>query len=550
MDQEDKASYELQVRPVSHKIRVTFFLEEGKLAATDEVHLQRLADAWDDVRFVLWHQLEINELLIDGQPAQYTYGLIDRGIYREVILAKAEFPQIQQQVDVTVSYVGRPFYEHGGILMATINPEIASLNPSFFPWYPQFNRSINSTADVIFVVPMGYTVVASGELVDVKTRDDDWEEWMWHTNISGERFSFAIAQYRCMSTHVDDVAVSVHFLGEHDNRMDVLFEEVKAIFTFCSERLGKYPLEKFAIAELPNSLRGAGGYGEESFIKLKLDPLKSVKSGGFAHEIAHAWVLRATHERGGLWLLESLGEYVSYLYEEATGGPDIAQNIRAFWATRYFELISEIDDYPLIDYRRSEDTNMDQYFLYYNKGPWIWHILRQVLGEDVFNEVLLEFHRRYLLKRVTVDDFHAVCEEISGEPFAWFFHEWLERPGVPILELADIAITPDEDGFVATGTVRQQGDIYQLPVEIGIQMEGQSEIRRIWIESDKTRFEFRTDKRPDELVLDPNTNLLRSPGSGESLKTTYDTGRVLPVGRGAYVIAGSDAELQVLRKAR
>ena len=77
MDQEDRASDELQIRPVLHKIKAKFFLEEGKLVATDEVHLGRSVDTWDDVRFVLWHQLKIDKLLIDGKPARSAYGQSD-----------------------------------------------------------------------------------------------------------------------------------------------------------------------------------------------------------------------------------------------------------------------------------------------------------------------------------------------------------------------------------------------------------------------------------------------------------------------------------------
>jgi aminopeptidase N len=524
MNQEDKASCEAQIRPVSHKIRAKFFLEEGRFVASDEVHLQRLTDVWGDVRFTLWSQLEIDELLVDGQPAQFTYG--GGELYRQIIVRKEKLPHAQEHIHLTVLYAGKASQEQKGSIHTIINPEIVSLSPTAFPWYPRFDRSIGSVADVIFVAPTGYTVVASGELVDVRNLNDDWVEWTWHTNVSGERFAFVIARYTSKSICVHDIPLSIHIFAEDIHEMNSLFEEAMSIFTFCSERLGKYPLEKFAIAALPDIIRG--GYAEESFIKWQRGLLHT--KSGLAHEIAHAWNICAKG-RGGLWLEESLGEYVSHLYQEFVKSADIAQNTRASWALKYFDLVSKIEDYPLTDFHRGMEP--DCYSLYYNKGAWIWHILRQVLGDDMFDEVLLEFHHRYLLKPVTIDNFCAVCEEIDGNPLSWFFQEWLGRTEVPMLEITDIVTTQVEDGFLTTGILRQQGDIYHLPVEIDVQMEEQNEIHRIWLESAEKRFEFKTNKRPCELVLDPHTNLLRAPCHNESLTTLYDTGRIKPIGRAA-----------------
>jgi len=44
----------------------------NQAVAVDKVLLKRLNDAPGALRFVLWHQLEIDELLIDGQQAQFT----------------------------------------------------------------------------------------------------------------------------------------------------------------------------------------------------------------------------------------------------------------------------------------------------------------------------------------------------------------------------------------------------------------------------------------------------------------------------------------------
>jgi len=166
MNRDDETSTQAQICPVSHKIKAQFFLEEGRLVAVDKVLLKRLNDAPGALRFVLWHQLEIDELLIDGQQAQFTYGRGD--FYREVVVEE-EFLPDEEYVRLTVSYAGKPVSERHGVLRGAITPDIASLNPTAFPWYPHFYTLIDSIADVTFVVPAGYTVVAKS--VCEKCRD-------------------------------------------------------------------------------------------------------------------------------------------------------------------------------------------------------------------------------------------------------------------------------------------------------------------------------------------------------------------------------------------
>ena len=57
----------------------------------------------------------------------------------------------------------------------------------------------------------------------------------------------------------------------------------------------------------------------------------------------------------------------------------------------------------------------------YAKGGWVLHMLRGLLGDDVFFAGIREYYRRYLHTAVLTEDLQGVMEEISNEDLSWFF---------------------------------------------------------------------------------------------------------------------------------
>jgi len=491
---------EAPFRPLSHRITAKLFLKEGKLTASDEVRIQRTTDHWHDVSFHLWRALDIERLVINGNSARFTYGPGE--IVRSVVIPQQELPDAQETVQLLVFYAGEPRFDQIGSMHTIISPEIVSLSPTHFPWYPQFDKGVNSAAEITFIVPKEYTVVASGRLKNVCS-SGDWNEWTWTTEISGERFSFVIGPYISRSACLDDLPISVHMFAKDEDVMDAVLEEAKRILMFYRKRLGEYPFEKLAIAALPDSIRG--GYEEDSFLKIQRSILRRHDvSYGLPHEMAHLWRIRVGGP-GRLWIVESLAEYMNHQYFEATKGTECAREIRNTWASKYSRLIANITEFPLAGY--TQDMPQECYTLYYNKGPWVWHILRQILGTKVFERLILEFYRQNIFRTITIADFQELCEEVHGMELSWLFQQWLERPGTPVLDLIDVTITRVEDGWLTSGTIRQQQNIYHLPVKIGLQTQ-QMDVHCLWVQSAQTRFELRTEVRPQAVVLDPDKNLL------------------------------------------
>ena len=67
----------------------------------------------------------------------------------------------------------------------------------------------------------------------------------------------------------------------------------------------------------------------------------------------------------------------------------------------------------------------------YQKGGWTLHMLRGVIGNATFWAGIREYYRRYRDANAGTEDLRRVMEETSGADLAWFFQQWLHRPGSP-----------------------------------------------------------------------------------------------------------------------
>jgi aminopeptidase N len=143
--------------------------------------------------------------------------------------------------------------------------------------------------------------------------------------------------------------------------------------------------------------------------------------------------------------------------------------------------------------------------LVYQKGGWVLHMLRGVVGTDKFWQGVREYYRRYRNVNASTDDFRQVMERASGTELRWFFDQWLKRPGLPKLTGT---WTYNEAAKRVELDLRQvqAGPAYRLPLDVGLVMrDGQVTVERVELGTTEARFTITTDKEPDAVTIDPDT---------------------------------------------
>jgi aminopeptidase N len=183
-----------------------------------------------------------------------------------------------------------------------------------------------------------------------------------------------------------------------------------------------------------------------------------------AHEIAHQWWGQAVgwknyHEQ---WISEGFAQYFAALYaQKARGDRVFIEMLRQFrrWS------LSDSDQGPVhLGYRLGVVKGDVRVFraLVYNKGAAVLHMLRKLLGDEVFFSGLRRFYldRRY--QKAGTEDLERALEAESGRVLDRFFERWIYGTDIPRIRYSS---------SIASGSVTVRFEqaaelVFDLPVTV------------------------------------------------------------------------------------
>jgi aminopeptidase N len=101
----------------------------------------------------------------------------------------------------------------------------------------------------------------------------------------------------------------------------------------------------------------------------------------------------------------------------------------------------------------------------YNKGAMVLHMLRQLVGDEVFFRGLKRFYLGARFRKVGSEDFRVAMEIESNRSLARFFERWIYSAGVPQVAFT-YRVEPGASGQTAVLRFEQAGTVYDLPVTV------------------------------------------------------------------------------------
>ena len=210
------------------------------------------------------------------------------------------------------------------------------------------------------------------------------------------------------------------------------FAQVGNIVAFYGGLVGPFPYAK--LAHLESSTRFGGMenasaifYADRGFRR------RTMGVGVVAHETAHQWFGDGVTEREWphLWLSEGFATYFAALWDQHASG-DSAFRAGMERIRRTVVTNDVVARRPVID---TIETNLMALLNRnsYEKGGFVLHMLRSMLGDSAFFGALRSYQKKYLHGNALSDDLRREFEATGKTDLRWFFDQWLTRPGFPEL---------------------------------------------------------------------------------------------------------------------
>ncbi len=129
-------------------------------------------------------------------------------------------------------------------------------------------------------------------------------------------------------------------------------------------------------------------------------------------------------------------------------------------------------------------------------------------------------------------DFIKVAESSSQQQLTAFFAQWIDGTGAPAFNNKyTVYRLGNNKGFRTIGEIGQDLDLFSMPVELKIETDGKTEIKRIDVVGTDSQYVVDTFGRPRHISLDPNDWVL---------KNTPDMQVRISILRGQQLIAQGD----------
>lgn len=427
-------------------------------------------------------------------------------------LLEIQFPRwldAGQTASLVIEYDGRLFSaEHSplyGVTTALVSDELCYLL-DVSRWFPTHGyRQDRARATFRVTVPWGYLVAMDGEVVS-RERQEEQETFTIVNRQQDFPGSLAAAPFNEIEVRAGQVELRYYVMDHKRDFLDAHTRVIGELLDLYSDKFAPYPSRTFRVVVIDNeSLLGFSSPGIQFLADRAFGPEPNVNL--LAKEIAYQWwgsLITPRTERD-LWLKEGFSSYSALLYQESISSrEEFAEQLEEVAvAALLYEDQSSILNASLLDLYSPEYNSVLK-----NKGAYVLHMLRAVVGEEKWFELMKQFVYDYGYKTASIGDFKALAEKISEKDLGYFFSQWIEQTGVPEFQY-EFTTYRIKDGFRVDGVITQDLDLFKMPMEILIETEGEPETKQIEVMGTESFFSVATFGKPIKAVIDPNHRLLR-----------------------------------------
>jgi tetratricopeptide (TPR) repeat protein len=375
-------------------------------------------------------------------------------------------------------------------------------------WFPinQFLAN-RATATIEVTVPLGLTAIGPGTQLPVVTKGIN-EVFGWTAKIPVLPGSVVVGQYSQKKMQFGDLTIECFTKENKPDAIQKIAEAAAKILDFYQKTYGPSASgNNYRLVEVDEQLAKQPGMLGTIFVTRRELAQSVVPVRELARRIAYQWWQETVGIQSSedLWLVDGMAYFSAAQYLGTAEGPsaykDEIDNL-AVLALK-FEGKSAVRVALDLGYRTDKYESVVA-----GKGAWIMNMLRGIMGDSKFEQLQQQYAQEYAGNKASTSAFSKLAEKIHGKELGWFFAEWIDTIGVPNFQ-TEYVVFKTVNGFRVSGTVRQDRDLFRMPVEISVVSGTKEETRVVELNGKSTSFDIATLTMPSKVVLDPGNKLLR-----------------------------------------
>ena len=453
----------------------------------------------------------VDAVSVNNTSVDYTHG------NDELIISLPAPSTKNQTLTFTIQYHGIPY---DGLRIGATKLGDRSFFNENWPnrgrhWLPIVDHPYDkATSEFIVKAPSHYKVVSNGLLMEESELGNSNRLTHWKQSVPVSSWLFVLGVADFAVKYVDEFrGKSIQTWVYAKNREAGFYdfdEPTKKVLEFYSNYVGPYAYEKLANIQTPSVNGGmetssAIFYGEDLVTGKRDERTRNV----VIHEIAHQWFGNAITETtwDDAWLSEGFATFFTLLFIEDEYGKD--EYLKGIIKARksVYDMSVKMPDFSIVSERTAEKEDVTS-GITYQKGAWVIHMLRNLMGEKNFKKGIQNYYAKYFNANTTTSEFRAEMEKVSGKDLKLFFKQWLYQPINPTI---NASWKYDANTKKLNVQLQQaQKYLYNVPVEIGFYKKGASTptILTMNLKEKDQLFSFPLATAPEKLELDPRALLL------------------------------------------
>jgi aminopeptidase N len=375
-------------------------------------------------------------------------------------------------------------------------------------WFPMVGYLTDRfTAEIHVEIPSGYRVVGSGNTGSPKQSSGGMEYTFNWTRPSFPGTIIA-GKFNEPMVVAGSPNLRIYLTDAHKQSGPEYAQTVNKEFDFFAETFGETSTRLLNVVELPDDTLPAYWAPEIAAIAgARIADRNNYRL--LANTMAHQWwgCMVSPATLNDAWITNGMSRYGELMYVERVAGQTALQaaviDISA-GALAY-------DTIPLTSAGRLDPFSPQFQSMTLEKGAMVFHMLRWEIGDDNFTKFLRAMITQYGDKPSRTRDVEKVAEEQSQQQLTAFFAQWLDGTGAPaFVDKYTVYRLGNNKGFRTIGEIGQDLDLFNMPVELRVETEGKTEVKRVDVVGTNSQYVVDTFGRPRHIAIDPDNWVLKN----------------------------------------